>query len=61
MFYKTKENLFNQIHVYSCFVIDKVTGKQKKLMKIIMKARMQSIIMTEIQHGVLLLLKFQII
>ena len=31
MFYKTKENLFNQIHVYSCFVIDKVTGKQKKI------------------------------
>ena len=29
MFYKVEENLFNQIHVDSCFVTDKVTGKQK--------------------------------
>ena len=31
MFYKVEENLFNQIHVDSCFVTDKVTGKQKKV------------------------------
>ncbi|RPH05808.1 MAG: hypothetical protein CBC53_004405 [Alphaproteobacteria bacterium TMED93] len=31
MFYKTKENLFNQIHIDSCFVIDKVTGRQRKI------------------------------
>lgn len=31
MFYKTKENIFNQIHIDSCFVIDKVTGRQRKI------------------------------
>ena len=31
MFYKTKGNLFNQIHVDSCFVTDKVTGRQRKV------------------------------
>ena len=31
MFFKTKEKLYNQIHVDSCFVIDKVTGRQKKI------------------------------
>ena len=31
MFQKVEENLFNQIHVDSCFVTDKVTGKQKKV------------------------------
>ena len=31
MFYKVEDNLFNQIHVDSCFVTDKVTGKQKKV------------------------------
>ena len=31
MFFKTKENLFNQIHIDSCFVTDKVTGRQRKI------------------------------
>ena len=59
MFYKVKQNLFNQIHIDSCFVVDKVTGKHKKLMKIAMKVRMQFIIMIGTPHGAHLLLKFQ--
>ena len=31
MFYRVEENLFNQIHIDSCFVTDKVTGKQNKV------------------------------
>ena len=31
MFYKVKQNLFNQIHIDSCFVVDKITGKHKKI------------------------------
>ena len=31
MFYKVEENLYNQIHIDSCFVLGKVTGKQKKI------------------------------
>ena len=31
MFYKVEQNLFNQIHVDSCFVVDKITGKHKKI------------------------------
>ena len=31
MFYKIEKDLFNQIHIASCFVIDKVTGKHEKV------------------------------
>jgi hypothetical protein len=31
MFYKVKQNSFNQIHIDSCFVVDKITGKHKKI------------------------------
>ena len=31
MFYKIKGNFYEQIHVDSCFVINKVTGNQKKI------------------------------
>ena len=31
MFYKVKQNSFNQIHTDSCFVVDKITGKHKKI------------------------------
>ena len=37
MFYKIEEDFFNQIHVASCFVIDKVTGKQKKVQENVYK------------------------
>ena len=30
MFYKTDANVFNQIHIDSCFVLNKVTGKHTK-------------------------------
>ena len=30
MFFKTDQDIYNQIHIDSCFVLDKITGKQKK-------------------------------
>lgn len=30
IFFKAKNDLFNQMHIDSCFVMNKVTGKQKK-------------------------------
>ena len=30
VFFKTEQGLFHQIHIDSCFVMNKVTGKHKK-------------------------------
>ena len=60
MFYKVKQNSFNQIHIDSCFVVDKITGKHKKIDEnSYQKVRMQFIIMIGILLGAHLLLKSQ--
>ncbi len=43
MFYKDKNDFYYQIHIDSCFVIGKITGKQKKYQNINMKEKMQYI------------------
>ena len=31
VFFKTDDNIFNQIHIDSCFIMGEITGKQKKI------------------------------